>query len=592
MKLAWRILSYPRGKVGNVPNVSPGNLPAGSLTDRHRADPIKAGGRHYTPPLLAAFVAEQGSLALGDLSTVRVLDPACGDGALLEAAAAALPSSARVDLYGFDLDSAAIEIARLRLVDMPRNCTVTVGEVDFIDAVLAEKESTESLFGKSDAIQLSARFDFVIANPPYVRTQVLGADTSSRLAADFGLTGRVDLYQAFAVAMTATLRPGGVLALLCSNRFLTTKTGTDLREMFRSFFEIVTIFDLGDTKPFEAAVLPAVVIAQRNDGGTRAFPMSSIYEVRGEVSAHSPADSMFDALTSGSEGMVTVGKLVYDVRRGIVDVADPRMPWIPTPSSDDWIARVTNAAVMSFGDVGKLRVGIKTTADKVFIRDRWDDQENMPENDLLFPLITHHVAQRWRAEPPTKQVLYPYDLTSSKRIPVSLDDWPGTAAYLSEHRARLAGRKYVSDGGRHWWEIWVPQRPSAWALPKIVCPDISADPKFFYDTTGAIVNGDCYWITVEEEQLAFLMMAVANSAFGVAYYDAVCGNRLYAGRRRYITQYVEQFPIPDPNHPASKRVVEVIRELTTAPARERLRELEDSVDRLVRESFGLKEFSG
>ncbi len=573
-----------------MPGVPPVKASRPSLTDRHRADPTKSGGVHYTPSLLARFVAEQAATALGERDRVRVLDPACGDGALLAPAAAALGGVKHVELVGFDLDGEAVQQAQSRLADVPANCAVTVDKVDFIEAVLDEQESTVSLFGKPDVIPLAGCFDLVIANPPYVRTQVLGAEKSKRLAKDFGLTGRVDLYHAFAIAMTATLRPGGVLALLCSNRFLTTKTGIDLRKMLSHDYEIVTIFDLGDTKAFEAAVLPAVVVGRRDDGGSKSMPMVSIYENRYRSEATAAVGSVFEPLSDGNtEGMVAVEGTVYEVRRGVVDVSDPRKPWVPSSASgDSWVAQIEAAAVMRFGEVGKLRVGIKTTADSVFIRDDWDDQEAVPEGDLLLPLITHHIAERWVAGLPSKQVLYPYDLASPKRVPLCLDDLPATAAYLESHRERLEGRKYVIDGGRHWWEIWVPQRPSAWASPKIVCPDISEDPKFFYDTSGAVVNGDCYWVTVEDEDLAMLMLAVANSDLGMAYYDAVCGNKLYAGRRRYITQYVERFPIPNPNQPVVGHLVEAVRELVGGGACDRRSQLEADINRMVCESFGVE----
>ncbi|MDA8283255.1 MAG: N-6 DNA methylase [Actinomycetota bacterium] len=560
----------------------------GSLTDRHRADPIKAGGIHYTPPSLAAFVAEQAVVALEVMDSVRVLDPACGDGALLASAAQALPGTIRSELYGFDLDPTALHEAQYRLQSLPKNRTVALEKIDFIDAVLDEKESTESLFVKPDVVPLAGRFDLVIANPPYVRTQVLGADKSRRLAADFGLSGRVDLYHAFAMAMAVALRPRGIIALLCSNRFLTTKSGEDMRKMLRSAFEIVAIYDLGDTKAFEAAVLPAVVIARRNDEGTERFPMISIYENRSGTTAPKKVPSVFHALTTETVDSVETGDRVYDVRRGHVDTSDPRRPWVPTGTSDGWLVDVDAAAVMRFGDVGKVRVGVKTTADVVFIREDWEGQRNVPEPDLLLPLITHHIARPWQADVPRKKILYPYRLDIAKRSPVDLADWPATVAYLDEHREQLSGRKYVIDGGRHWWEIWVPQRPAAWAAPKIVCPDISEEPKFFYDKTGAVVNGDCYWLTVEDERMAYLMMAIANSALGRDYYDSVCGNKLYAGRRRYITQYVERFPIPDPTQPVVGEIVEAVQGLIDCRVPGRALELEEELNRLVRRSFGLE----
>ena len=558
-----------------------------SRTERHRADPVKSKGVHYTPPPLAAFVAEQAVSALAPAPTVRVLDPACGDGALLAAVAHALDRMARVELCGFDLDPRALHDARVRLGSLSPTRSVLLDEVDFIEMMLGENRSAAPGCRSSDAMPLRNAFDLVIANPPYVRTQVLGADASRRLASAFGLTGRVDLYHAFAVAMAAALRSDGVLALLCSNRFLTTRAGHALRDRLSRTFEIVSIFDLGDTRAFGAAVLPAIVIARRNDAGTDRAPMVAIYQNRAATASEREAPSIYDALVAGRCGSVSVDGTVYELRRGAVHMADPGAPWMPRAAADEWVAAVDAAAVLRFGDVAKVRVGVKTTADEVFIRDRWDDLPHVPEAALVRPLITHHVARRWTFASPTKQILYPYDLTASSRVALDLRQWPKTAAYLAQHRDRLARRSYVVEAGREWWEIWVAQRPSAWAAPKIVCPDISEEPKFAYDRSGAVVNGDCYWMTVDDERLALLMIAVANSQLGRAYYDAVCGNRLYGGRRRYITQYVERFPIPDPLHASVGPIVEIERELMNEVTARRRYELEADIDVLVCESFGL-----
>ena len=113
----------------------------------------------------------------------------------------------------------------------------------------------------------------------------------------------------------------------------------------------------------------------------------------------------------------------------------------------------------------------------------------------------------------------------------------------------------------------MPQLPSIWASDKIVFPDISEHARFAYDRTGAVVNGDCYWISVDDigsEDLAFLMIAVANSDLGTRFYDEVCGNKLYSGRRRWITQYVSRFPIPDPSSTQSRSVISLVRNLLSS----------------------------
>src|SRR5262249_46219373 len=129
-----------------------------------------------------------------------------------------------------------------------------VGEVVLHNRDFLAEEGMGSLI-KSRGLfeeQAAQMYDVVIANPPYVRTQVMGAKKSQALSRKFGLSGRVDLYQAFAIAMTSVLKPSGVVGLLTSNRFLTIKSGATLRKLFSSHFDIEAIYDLGDTKLFSA----------------------------------------------------------------------------------------------------------------------------------------------------------------------------------------------------------------------------------------------------------------------------------------------------------------------------------------------------
>jgi hypothetical protein len=238
---------------------------------------------------------------------------------------------------------------------------------------------------------------------------------------------------------------------------------------------------------------------------------------------------------------------------------------------DDWLRGVSERMWRTFGDLGRIRVGIKTNADKVFIAAHWGDPADEPE--LLRDLITHHDLRPWWIDRSRRtRVLYPYELTRTHRVPVDLARYPRTAAYLERHREMLTARGYLTGAGREWFEHWVPQRPHLWRTPKVVFPDISDRPRFALDRSGAVVNGDCYWISLADlggdagaEDMACLMMGVANSSLGLRYYDAVCGNRLYSGRRRWITQYVSRLPVPDPGTPAALAIVRRVRKLAAEP---------------------------
>ncbi len=157
----------------------------------------KAGGATYTPRILADFVARQVINAARPnilKGIVRILDPAIGDGELLLSILEQFGSD-RVEVHGFETDPSALERARARISERFPTVSMHFQEGNFLEFVLEhfEEFGAPSLFAKS----VPDRFDLIIANPPYVRTQIMGARQAQMLAHHFGLTGRVDLYYAF-----------------------------------------------------------------------------------------------------------------------------------------------------------------------------------------------------------------------------------------------------------------------------------------------------------------------------------------------------------------------------------------------------------
>ncbi len=565
-------------------------------------DLIKANGVHYTPPELAEFLA---TAVVEKLSfagrRVTVLDPACGDGALLQAFIQAVPEKLRpnVELVGYETDPAALERAR----DALQSTTASSVTLELRDFLATSGPAEGGQLSLLDAKDSSRQFDAIIANPPYVRTQVLGAKRSRALAAQFGLTGRVDLYHAFARAMANVLRSKGVLGLLTSNRFLTVKSGAALRKLLKKEFLVRSVYDLGDTKLFNAAVLPVIVVAEKSKGHT-AIPCSftRIYEHRGDClvgrEARDKRSLLMAIRASEANGFVRGPSCAYRLECGSLLTGGDDEVWsLSTPHYVKWLAAVSRHQCHQFDDVARIRVGIKTTADEVFIRDDWASlpPNDQPEPTVLRPLIRHFDATRWFwSGGHTQAVLYPHVDRDGRRAAVNLDSVPRAKRYLESHFARLNRRRYVVEGGRNWYEIWVPHMPSDWSLPKIVFPDISEEPKFFIDSTGAVVNGDCYWMTLRDgvdPEMLPLMLAVANSTFITRYYDIAFHNKLYAGRRRFMTQYVKKFPLPDPTGPAAQDIIKLVTEILNR--REISNEIEARLDCRVWDAFGLvKEVPG
>ncbi|TAM48199.1 MAG: type II restriction endonuclease subunit M [Gammaproteobacteria bacterium] len=555
----------------------------------------KISGETYTPELLANFVARQIAQAVhleSHTGVLRVLDPAVGSGELLVSLLSELKQrfKLKVEVYGFETNPQALTNAVVRLERGFPDVPVHLEQRNFLEFVLecfGDVRNGDLFHSKT-----VEPFDLIIANPPYVRTQIIGADQAQRLASQFGLVGRVDLYHAFLVGLSQILKPSGVAGIIVSNRFMTTKSGAVVRSTIRERFNLRQVWDLGDTKLFDAAVLPAVLLVEGRNGNAVDPPgFISIYET--DETAKSKAADPIDALEH--EGVVEVpdGRR-YLVRHGKLNVTSTTdAVWrIVTDDSDAWLATVEAHTWGTFRDIGKIRVGVKTCADKVFIRSDWEDLPTDVQPELLCSLTTHHIARRFKAQESkkTRRILYPHEVENGNRRVVDLNRYPHTRAYLEQHRPTLEGRKYVIEAGRKWYELWVPQDPAAWDVPKLVFRDISDEPVFWIDYAGTVVNGDCYWLITEEpdsEDLLWLAVAVGNSTFIEAFYDHRFHNKLYAGRRRFITQYVEQFPLPDPESNIGHRIIAMARAAYDAVGKAGFEKLADELDSLVWEAFGL-----
>lgn len=572
-----------------------------------RPSTAKQHGVHYTPSSLARAVAARLAAAVTSAgragSPIVLADPACGEGNLLEALADALRAGgvdAPLELHALDRDPSAVAAAAARLSarsDRSRT-SVRASSVDFLASCATEGELA------LDGPAVLPAVDLVIANPPYVRTQVLGAAAARALAVRFGLDGRVDLAYPFAMAMIEALAPGGHFALILSNKFLTIRSGQALRQFFQAETEMLEVWDLGDSRLFGAAVLPAVVFGRRMPGAFRpGVPFRSVYELPGGIAAatvHTAEDFLACYASAATGTTVAWGRCCWNVRSGRLGTKSASGTWVLQDES----ARRASVAVggrrtVPWRDVLRTSVGIKTTADGVFIRTReaWGalPPDRRPEPALLRSVrLTDDVA-RWALPPAAglrSRVLYPFRDDCVRRTPVDLEDYPGATAYFADHRPRLEARRYVTDAGRHWYEPWVPHTPAAWRTPRLVCRDIAAEPVFAVDASAAIPNGTLYWSTPRAdggaEELLWAACAVANSRWCGEFYDLTLGTRLYAGRRRYNTQALDEFLLP-----GDDRTIRELAELARTAARatdagraDDVRRVEAEVDRCCRRLFG------
>ncbi len=103
-------------------------------------------------------------------------------------------------------------------------------------------------------------FDIMIANPPYVRQELLDkaykdelADTYETLLPDFHADKKSDLYVYFYLRALYLLKPRGVLCFICSNSWLDVGYGAPLQEYLLKHTRILGIYDNSAKRSFQSA---------------------------------------------------------------------------------------------------------------------------------------------------------------------------------------------------------------------------------------------------------------------------------------------------------------------------------------------------
>ncbi|MEI6297269.1 MAG: TaqI-like C-terminal specificity domain-containing protein, partial [bacterium] len=394
-----------------------------------------------------------------------------------------------------------------------------------------------------------------------------------------------------------SLKQGGLLGVITSNRYLSTKSGASIRKFLSENYEILELIDLGDTKLFNAAVLPAIFIGKKHKQ-IKPSPAKfvKIYEeLNGYDGDLISAESIYDVLSNNKSGYFTIGQKGYKKSSGELKYSiGSTSPWeMLSEDESDWVSKIEGAAKNKVEDFFKVRVGIKSTADKIFISDKWDDLGvDRPESELLKDLISQENIEPRKATDNFKlKVLYPHISINGEKQTVQLEKYPKAKKYFLLHQEKLKSRNYLIEAGRQWYELWVSHKPDQWNFPKLVFPDISFKPRFCFDQVGKIVNGNCYWIVATKEKdvdkLLFIQ-GIANSKLMTKYHDLVFNNKLYSGRRRYFTQYVEKYPLPDFNSPLSQEIISIVKELNQTNTIEIILKLENILEIKVAESYKVK----
>ncbi|VDC18941.1 N-6 DNA methylase [Pseudogemmobacter humi] len=205
--------------------------PRGRFAD---LDKDKLRGGYYTSAQVAEWLCEWAIQSADD----AVLEPSCGDGAFLGAAAqrllslGATPAKVSRRLTGVEIITAEADVATERL-------RPNLG--DAADKIVCNSD----FFGWWQGTDQPA-FDVIVGNPPFIRYQSFPEPHRTRAMAIMGDQGLkpnrlTNIWVPFVVAATASLKPGGRLALVLPAEILQVTYAAQLRSYLTDHFERIDV---------------------------------------------------------------------------------------------------------------------------------------------------------------------------------------------------------------------------------------------------------------------------------------------------------------------------------------------------------------
>ena len=436
------------------------------------------------------------------LLSLKILDPACGSGAFLNQALefliaehGALDTYRKVyegeglglydiestilenNLYGVDINTDAVEIARLSLWLR----TAAKGRVltDLSKNLVAANSLLEFPF--------DFKFDVVIGNPPYVRQEAI-KEQKPALQKYKVYSGTADLFVYFYELGITHLKENGLLGFICSNKFFRTSYGKNLRKFILENIQITHIIDFTGVKVFEdASVDSAITIFKKiraDENSKFNFLVSSTINLKTQKFIQIPQSTLNET------NFTFLDNSKFELKSKIEKVARPLK---------DWGVNIYRGILTGLNEAFIID---SKTRDKILSTCIGEERERTQK--LIRPILRGRDIKRYDYEWAGLWLINIHNGYGTKPR-INIDNFPKLKLYLDKFEPKLSKR---SDKGATPYNLRNCAYLEEFEKEKILCARMVQSPKFAYDTNNNIPDNTAYCIT--GENLKFLL-AFLNS---------------------------------------------------------------------------------
>jgi hypothetical protein len=516
-----------------------------------------------------------------ELTTIRLLDPACGSGAFLIQAfdqlhATYQQSNDRLaelrghrtlfdldkrilenNLYGIDLNEEAIEICRLSLwiktAERGKALTSLDHPVRVGNSVVSDPAIHPKAFLWQDVfpeVFKQGGFDVVVGNPPYVRQGWLNDYKPYLQSAYKAYHGMADLYVYFYELGLRLLKPGGLLSFIVTNKWMKAGYGEPLRRLFSEDAWVESVVDFGHAKQIfeDADVFPSIIVARKPTKAAKpkTARLCSIprEQLRIDDLSRQIAAEGFDCELN------SLGSKPWRLEQGGVSALWQKLRDRGTPLKD-------------FAGVKPL-YGVKTGFNEAFLIDTVTRNELVEADpncsEIVRPYLRGQDVGRWVPEWAGLWMIF-------ARRGIDIEKYPSVLRHLTKYREGLepkpAGWSGDSWPGRKagtykWYEL---QDPVAYweqfGKPKLCIQRIAYHSRVALDKAGMFLNDAAIILPTTDAWLLACLNSPAMWYFSFRFFPHKKDEALAMD-----IPYVEQIPIPRPADGQREVAQEIVGRLT------------------------------
>jgi len=495
---------------------------------------IEARGAIFTRIEVVDFILDLvGYVADEPLHHLRILEPSFGEGDFLLPIIERLLSAWREN--GGNVSSAGVELGEaIRGVELHRETFVSTRKIvvnrlikEGISASVASELADQWLIQGDFLLERqSARFDFVVGNPPYVRQELIPAPLLSEYRRRYQtMYDRADLYIPFIEHSLSLLDKGGTLGFICADRWMKNRYGGPLREFIARGFHLKAYVDMVDTNAFhsEVSAYPAITVIEKTKAG--ATRIAHRPKIEKKALSAVAAEIRSEALSKDSSV------------REMVGVASGSEPWLLESSDQMSLIRRIESHFPALEHAGcKVGIGVATGADKAFIGD-FESLDVEPDRKL--PLVATRDIQSGEVVWQGQGVINPFADDGGL---VDLRDYPKLGSYLEERKAVIAKRHCAQKAPSNWYRtidrIW----PELTSKPKSPIPDIKGEAHIVFEPGKLYPHHNLYYVISDTWDLRALQAVLLSSIAKL--FVATYSTKMRGGYFRFQAQYLRRIRIP------------------------------------------------